>query len=533
MTVQSTVPGALHTSDGSKGEGLALETVAMTKHFGSHVALDDVSIKVRAGTIHALLGENGAGKSTLVKCIMGEYTPTSGQILLDNREIAIDGLREAHRRGMGMVYQHFTLVPSLTATENLVMARADVPALIDWHAEKTKLLAFLDHMPFKLPLDRPVAGFAAGERQKLEILKQLYLARRLLILDEPTSALTPGEADQVLSLLRTLSHTDGLTVIMISHKFREVMEYADDVSVLRRGKLAGAGRVSELSIDAMSRMMVGDSISRDAAPRRAWSAAEQAVALTLDGVCADDDDGLPAVREVSLTVRAGEVLGIAGVSGNGQAELVEVLSGQREPARGQLRVHGRSYVPLRAQMETCKVFCLPEEPLRNAAVSHMTVAENIAFRVFDQPDVRSFGGWLSPARIRRHARKLIETYRVKTASPDEPIRNLSGGNVQRAILSRELSGDVKLLIVANPCFGLDFASAAEIRAQIIEQRNRGAAVLLISEDLDEITELADRIAVMSEGRIVYDAPAQEADQQSIARAMAGEAQISSSPSTRS
>jgi ABC-type uncharacterized transport system ATPase subunit len=236
---------------------------------------------------------------------------------------------------------------------------------------------------------------------------------------------------------------------------------------------------------------------------------------------------------VSLTVRAGEVLGIAGVSGNGQTELVEVLSGQRQPARGQLRVHGRPYLPLRAQMDACKVFCLPEEPLRNAAVPHMTVAENIAFRVFDQPDVRSFGGWLSPARIRRHARKLIETYRVKTASPDEPIRNLSGGNVQRAILSRELSGDVKLLIVANPCFGLDFASAAEIRAQIIEQRNRGAAVLLISEDLDEITELADRIAVMSEGRIVYDAPAQEADQQSIARAMAGEAQISSSPSTRS
>ena len=519
------MPGVLHTRDEKVGGGLALETVGMTKHFGSHVALDDVSIKVRAGTIHALLGENGAGKSTLVKCVMGENTPTRGQILLDNREVVIDGIRDAHRVGMGMVYQHFTLVPSLTAAENLVMARADVPALIDWRAEKAKLRTFLERMPFKLPLDRPVAGFAAGERQKLEILKQLYLARRLLILDEPTSALTPGEADQVLSLLRMLTSTDGLTVIMISHKFREVMEYADDVSVLRRGKLAGAGRVSKLSVAEMSRMMVGDSISRDAAPRRTWSAAEQPVTLALDGVCADDDDSLPAVREVSLTVRAGEVLGIAGVSGNGQAELVEVLSGQREPTSGQLRVHGRPYVPLRAQMETCKVFCLPEEPLRNASVPNMTVAENIAFRVFDQPGVRAFGGWLSPARIRRHARKLIDAYRVKTASPDEPIKNLSGGNVQRAILSRELSGDVKLLIVANPCFGLDFASAAEIRAQIIEQRNRGAAVLLISEDLDEIIELADRIAVMSEGRIVYDSPAQAADQQSIARAMAGETQM--------
>ncbi len=230
------------------------------------------------------------------------------------------------------------------------------------------------------------------------------------------------------------------------------------------------------------------------------------------------------MREVSLKVRAGEVVGVAGVSGNGQAELVEVLSGQREPTRGQLVVEGRRYAPVRAQMDACKVFCLPEEPLRNAAVAHMTVAENIAFRVFDQPGVRSFGGWLSPARIRRYARRLIETYRVKTASPMNRSATLSGGNVQRAILSRELSGDVRLLIVANPCFGLDFASAAEIRARIVEQRNRGAAVLLISEDLDEILELADRIAVMSDGRIVYDAPAQTTDQQTIARAMAGEAQ---------
>ncbi|MFC0400841.1 ABC transporter ATP-binding protein [Paraburkholderia rhizosphaerae] len=497
----------------------------MSKHFGAHVALDDVSIKVRAGTIHALLGENGAGKSTLVKCIMGEHRPTRGQILLDNREVTIDGIRDAHRRGMGMVYQHFTLVPSLTAAENLVMARADVPALIDWRAEKATLHAFLERMPFGLPLDRPVASFAAGERQKLEILKQLYLARRLLILDEPTSALTPAEADQVLSLLRSLTRSEGLTVIMISHKFREVMQYADEVSVLRRGKLAGAGMVGELSVDAMSRMMVGDATLREAAPRHRWDFAVQPVALALERVSADDDDGVPAVRDVSVTVRAGEVVGIAGVSGNGQAELVEVLSGQRQASGGRLFVDGRAYQPQRAQMRAGKVFCLPEEPLRNAAVAHMSVAENIAFRVFDQPGLRAPGGWLSPARIRRYAQRLIAAYRVKTASPDEPISNLSGGNVQRAILSRELSGDVDVLIVANPCFGLDFASAAEIRARIVEQRNRGAAVLLISEDLDEIVELADRIVVMSEGRIVYDAPAQQTDQPTIARAMAGEVAV--------
>ncbi|GAB7521363.1 ABC transporter ATP-binding protein [Paraburkholderia sp. 2C] len=523
MTYSSAVPAAPRAGDSPARAGLALETVGITKHFGAHVALDEVSIKVRAGTIHALLGENGAGKSTLVKCVMGEYKATRGQVLLDNREAAIDGIRDAHRLGMGMVYQHFTLVPSLSAAENLVMARADVPSLIDWRAEKQKLRAFLERMPLRVPLERPVASLAAGERQKLEILKQLYLARRLLILDEPTSALTPGEADEVLTLLRTLTRSEGLTVIMISHKFREVMQYADEVSVLRRGRLAGAGTVGELSVDAMSRMMVGDAVLREAAPRRAWDLAQQPVALELERVSADDDDGLPAVREVSLPVRAGEVVGIAGVSGNGQAQLVEVLSGQREASGGHMLVGGRAYRPRRAQMRAGKVFCLPEEPLRNAAVAHMTVAENIAFRVFDAPGLRGFCGWLSPARIRRHALGLIAAYRVKTASPDEPIGNLSGGNVQRAILSRELSGEVDVLIVANPCFGLDFASAAEIRARIVEQRNRGAAVLLISEDLDEILELADRVAVMSEGRIVYDAPASETDQPAIARAMAGEA----------
>src|ERR1700761_2799002 len=270
------------TGDSPGRAGIVLETVGITKHFGAHAALEDVSIKVRAGTIHALLGENGAGKSTLVKCIMGEHKATRGQLLLDNREVSIDGIRDAHRRGMGMVYQHFTLVPSLSAAENLVMARPDVPSLIDWRAEKRDLAAFLERMPFRLPLERTVASFSAGERQKLDILKQLYLARRLLILDEPTSALTPDEADEVLALLRSLTRSDGLTVIMISHKFREVTQYADEVSVLRRGKLAGAGTVGALSVDAMSRMMVGDAVLREAAPRRAWDFARQAVALELE-----------------------------------------------------------------------------------------------------------------------------------------------------------------------------------------------------------------------------------------------------------
>ena len=225
--------------------------------------------------------------------------------------------------------------------------------------------------------------------------------------------------------------------------------------------------------------------------------------LELAGLFADDDQGLPAVEAVNLKVHAGEIVGIAGVSGNGQSELVEVLSGQREPTDGQLFIHGKPFVPTRDHMDKYKVFGLQEEPLRNAAVPRMTVAENISFRTFDKPPITSLGWWLSPGPMRARARELIAAYRVKTPSTEEPIENLSGGNVQRAVLARELSGDVEVLIVANPCFGLDFASVAEIRSQIMEQRNRGAAVLLVSEDLDEILELADRIAVMSGGSIDY------------------------------
>ena len=498
---------------------VGLETIGMTKTFGPMTALDDVSIKVAPGTLHALLGENGAGKSTLVKCIMGFYQPTRGTVLVDGTETAIHSPRDAHAHGIGMVYQHFTLVPSLTAAENLVISRAHPPTIIDWRKEKRDLAGFLDKMPFKVPLDVPVSGLAAGEKQKLEILKQLYLDQRFLILDEPTSVLTPGEADEVLGLLRGMTAAGELTILMITHKFREVTAFADEVTVLRHGKRSGGGQVADLTVDEMSRMMIGETQIRERAARKPM--ADQKVAVELAGIFADDDQGLPAVEAVNLKVHAGEIVGIAGISGNGQSELVEVLSGQREPSLGQIFINGQNFEPVRQQMDQFKVFGLQEEPLRNAAVPRMTVSENISFRTFDKPPITSLGWWLSPGPMRARARELIAAYRVKTPSTEEFIENLSGGNVQRAILARELSSAVDVLIVANPCFGLDFASVAEIRAQIMEQRNNGAAVLLFSEDLDEILELADRIAVMSGGRIDYVVPAAEADRTSIGRAMAG------------
>lgn len=503
----------------AKGRAFGIETVSMTKRFGSLVALNNVSIKVNAGEFHALLGENGAGKSTLVKCIMGFYELTSGQLLVDNHEVAIRAPADAQAVGIGMVYQHFTLVPCMTAAENMVVSRADAPAIINWSREKRALEEFMERMPFRVPLNTQVANLSAGEKQKLEILKQLYLDQHFLILDEPTSVLTPGEADEILGLLHGMAQAGEITVLMITHKFREVNAFADRVSVLRRGEFAGTGAVGELSVKEMSHMMIGDATMRTMAARKADVA--PAATLEIAGLTVHNSDGAPAVDRVSLKINGGEILGIAGISGNGQTELLEALAGQREIVEGRITVNDKHFDASRRDYTELKVFGLPEEPLKNAAVKRMSVAENMAFRNFDKPPMAGMGWWLKPPAMRASARTLIDSYRVKTPSTETPIENLSGGNVQRAILARELSGDVNVLIVANPCFGLDFASVAEIRAQLLDQRNKGAAILLISEDLDEILELSDRVAVMSEGRVTYQAPIGETDRATIGTHMAG------------
>jgi general nucleoside transport system ATP-binding protein len=498
----------------------SLETIGMSKSFGALKALQDVSIEVPAGSFHALLGENGAGKSTLVKCIMGFYKPDRGQLLVDGQEAAVRSPRDAQALGVGMVYQHFTLVPALTAAENLVVSRADAPAVIDWRKERKSLEAFLDAMPFRVPLRKPVSSMAAGEKQKLEILKLLYLNQRFLILDEPTSVLTPGEADEILGLLRDMAHRGEITVAMISHKFREVEAFCDDFTVLRRGARVGGGKVGAVSTREMAAMMIGDAIVRPSATRSAVHR-EDGATLEIAGLFAENDEGRDAVAGFEIKVRPGEIVGIAGVSGNGQSELVQALSGQRAIKLGQILVRDQDFEPKRDHFDKFKIFGLPEEPLKNATVPTMSVAENMAFRRFDKSPISRLGFWLSREPMRAKARDLIDRYNVKTPSTETQIRDLSGGNVQRAVLARELSEDVDVLIVANPCFGLDFASVADIRAQIMEQRNRGAAVLLVSEDLDEILELSDRVAVMSGGKVAYLTEAAGADRTTIGRHMAG------------
>jgi general nucleoside transport system ATP-binding protein len=516
-----------------KSGALALSTYELTKRFGAFTALDSVSLDVRPGTVHALLGENGAGKSTLVKAIVGYHLPDEGAVLIDGREQAITSPVVARHLGIGMVYQHFTVVPGMTVAENLLLAKGELPAIVPWRRVREELDAFMSTTPFRLDLDARPMDLSAGEKQKLEILKQLYLQPRLLILDEPTSVLTPQEADEVLGALRDRAHAGEVSVIMISHKFREVMEVADDVSVLRRGKLMGSHRVADTSPAQLGAEMMGlvadggmtagaqaAQSRREDLHRVSFAPDQQPERLQVQGLNVRGDRGEMAVQGLSLSARAGEIVGIAGVSGNGQRELMEALVGQRDRDGGEVRMNGERFDARREQNQRLNVRSLPEEPLRNACVGDLSVALNMGLRRFDQAPAARWG-WMRAGVLRDKARELIAAYKVKTQGEQAPIRALSGGNVQRAVLARELDGQVDVLLVSNPVFGLDFAAVAEIHGRILAVRNQGGAVLLVSEDLDELLKLADRILVMSEGRIVHSCDAADADRHVLGAFMGG------------
>jgi simple sugar transport system ATP-binding protein len=522
MNAENAPIGGLPPSTGA----LALDTYDLGMRFGSFQALQGVSMKVAPGTVHALLGENGAGKSTLVKCVAGFQRPTSGSILIDGREQAIPNPVVARTLGIGMVYQHFTLAPGMTVAENLLLAGGQTPSVIDWKQQRAGLARFLETTPFQLDLDAKPQELAAGEKQKLELLKQLYLKPRLLILDEPTSVLTPQEADEVLGHVREFARSGQCTVLIITHKFREVMAYADDVTVLRRGQAVHHCAVADTTPALLAQAMVGGAAgSADSAEciepvTTAQPLASGAVSLAVDGLQVMGDRGTLAVQDLSLTVAGGEILGVAGVSGNGQRELVEALVGQRARAAGTVTVQGQPYGARREENHALKVRSLPEEPLRNACVGDLSVAENMALRDFDRAPLCS-GGRLRFGHWRSRAREWITAYGIKTQGENAPIRSLSGGNVQRAVLARELHGDINVLIAANPVFGLDFAAVRDIHTRLRGVRDQGGAVLLISEDLDELLELADRIVVMSEGRIVFETPAASAERHEIGAHMGG------------
>jgi simple sugar transport system ATP-binding protein len=526
-----------------------VEMLGFSKRFGALQALDDVSMTVEAGSFHALLGENGAGKSTLVKALIGFYSADTGQVLVDGREQAIHSPRDAAALGIGMIFQHFTVVPGMSVAENLALAQRELKPVIDWKAERGRLSEFMASAPFPLKLDARVADLAAGEKQKLEILKALYARRRFLVLDEPTSVLTPQEADEVLGQMRALCQAKQLTVLIITHKFREVFGFCDEVTVLRRGRRTGGTQVAQTTRDELAGWMMG--VSTEDVSATSAAATAQAVGAAASGQAAALAEALgqpaaaqPAVPRgtprlsigqlqvagvegrlaidgLSMNVMPGEIVGVAGVSGNGQRELVAALTGALPIAGGQVWVDGQPYRPTRRMMRELGVRSLPEEPLHNACVGKLAVADNLALRSFDRTPLAR-GLWLSRSTMRAQALVKIAAFKVKTPGPDALIETLSGGNVQRAVLARELDGNPRLLIVANPCFGLDFQASAEIHARLRAARDAGAGVLLVSEDLDEILSLASRMVVLSHGHVGLECPTANADIGAIGKAMAGD-----------
>jgi simple sugar transport system ATP-binding protein len=516
-----------------------VEMLGFSKRFGSLQALAEMSMTVEAGSFHALLGENGAGKSTLVKSLIGFYKPDTGSVMVDGREREINSPRDAAALGIGMIFQHFTVVPGMTVAENLALAQRDLSAVVDWKAERARLAEFMKTAPFPLSLDARVAELAAGEKQKLEILKALYAKRRFLVLDEPTSVLTPLEADEVLGQMKSMCQAGALTVLIITHKFREVFGFCDEVTVLRRGRHTGNAKTASTTRDELAGWMMGVSTEEATSSSSAVTASASAAAnapsaatlagagsaprLAIQGLKVAGTEGRSAVEGLTLNVQPGEIVGVAGVSGNGQRELVAALTGALPIAGGQVMVDGQPYRPTRQMMRSLGVRSLPEEPLHNACVGKLAVAENLALRGFDRAPL-SRGPWLSRSAMRAQALTKIANYKVKTPGPDSPIETLSGGNVQRAVLARELDGSPRLLIVANPCFGLDFQASAEIHARLRAARDTGCGVLLVSEDLDELLALSSRLVVLSHGHIALECETAKADISTIGRAMAGDSQ---------
>jgi ABC-type uncharacterized transport system ATPase subunit len=496
-----------------------LEAININKKFDSVKALNNVSINIKKGSFHALLGENGAGKSTLVKCIMGYYQADSGQLLYKNKQHIIANPQQAASLGIGMVYQHFTLIDNMSVAQNIILAKPVLPIVINWKKEISELEKGMATMPFKINLQKKIRNLSAGEKQKVEIIKQLFLQSKLLILDEPTSVLTPAEADEVLSNVHKLTQETGLSVLIITHKFREVLTFADEFTVLRKGELIASKKVSDTNEEEMAELMIGSPL--DIKKNCREKVENEQIRFEIKQLKVMDDQGLSAINNASIELKAGEILGVAGVSGNGQRELVEALCGQRAIESGELFAHKKAFVPNRKNMREHNFYCLPEEPLKNACVANLSVAENLVLRRYDQSPFTFAKYFLNRRAIKKNAEALIKQYNIKTSGPAQEIGSLSGGNVQRAVLAREISQEISILIISNPCFGLDFKAVADIRGQIVLARNKGAAVLLLSEDLDEILELSDRITVISDGEFVYETDRNNINLNEIGQYMAG------------
>lgn len=498
------------------GETL-VEMRGITKRFPGVLANDNVNLDLRAGEVHALLGENGAGKTTLMCILSGLYQPDAGVVLVEGRPVLFRSPRDAIRAGIGMVHQHFRLVEPFTVAENVILGLDRPRFTLDLPRVEAEVAALGERHGLKVDPRARIWQLSVGEQQRVEILKMLYRGARVLILDEPTAVLTPREARELFAVLRQMA-ASGRVIVFISHKLQEVMEVADRITVLRAGRNVATLASGATSPQELARLMVGREVSPcyDRVRRPPGE-----VLLSVEEVTALGDRGLPALRGLSLEVRAGEILGIAGVSGNGQRELAEVICGLRRPVRGTVRVAGVDVTGCApARIIDCGLSLIPEDRLGTGLVPSLNVCDNVILKAYRRPPL-SRGAFLQPREIRRYARDLVEQFAIKVPGLDVAVRKLSGGNLQRLLLAREISGKPRVLVAVHPTRGLDVGATEAIHRLLLEQRDRGAAILLISEDLDEIMALSDRVAVMYEGQIVGEVPGGEASLEEVGLMMAG------------
>jgi simple sugar transport system ATP-binding protein len=494
-----------------------MEMCNVTKTFPGVLANDRVCFDIHQGEVHALLGENGAGKSTLMRQLYGLYKPDDGEIKINGKVVSFNSPADAIAAGIGMIHQHFMLVPTFSVAENVALGlKSTREPLKDLDKVSNRINELSKLYGLKVDPSAYVWQLSVGEQQRVEIIKALYRGASLIILDEPTAVLTPQEVDDLFNTLRQMAE-DGHSLVFISHKLNEVLAISQRVTVLRDGRVIGTRNTNEVTKNELVKMMVG----REVRPLAPQPLKPGPVCLEIKGLKAMGDRGTEALRGIDLEIHSGEIVGLAGVSGNGQRELAECLAGVRKVSAGSILLDGMDATSMDVKERVdAGLAYIPEERMRDGAIREFSVEENIFLHDHASPRF-THGMFLDFTRMKDFASSLVRSFSVKTPSLDTPIKNLSGGNIQKLIMARELSRQPKLLLAAQPTRGVDIGATEYIHQRLLQQREEGTAILLISEDLDEIIELSDRIAVLYEGRIMGIVERDQATQEQIGLMMAG------------